>query len=99
MAFAPNVTLRSALPNIEIPPPQDERKGHTGKRSSGSGETPILLALNAAHDSRYKLTQQDDCKQAESLREVSSVRREFHAVLDGQPGSQKVDGQCQRPDQ
>ncbi len=55
------------------------------------------MAFNAAHDSRYKLTQQDDCEQAETLREVSGVGRSFHTVLHGEPGSQKVHGQGQRP--
>src|SRR5437660_107813 len=86
-----NVALRRALSHIEVPPAQDERKRHAGKRGGGGGKTPVLLALDSAHHGGHKLAQQNNSKQTETFRKMRCVRRKSRTVLRRQPGSQEID--------
>ena len=83
LAFGFDMAFRRALRAVEIPPAKGEGEGHESEGGGGEGEAPRFLTLNSAHYAGDELTQQDQCEQAESFREVRRVWRKFHAVLHG----------------
>src|SRR5690242_8939398 len=89
-----DVTLGRASRPIEVPPHDREPECHAREGCRSCRNTPVFLALYAAHYRRDKFTEQNDREESKSLGEMCPIRWEFCTVLECPPGRREIDREC-----